>query len=75
MSEIERKAGMDYWKNCNICKKEIPFNATYYQCSVSTCRSKTTGFVFCSYSCYDGHLGFARHRSSEAQEETSPTRS
>ena len=65
-------AGEDYWKQCNICKKGIPFNSTYYLCSVSTCRSKRTGLFFCAYSCYDGHLGFARHRSSTCDEEVSP---
>jgi hypothetical protein len=72
MPESDRVAGKDYWKPCNICKKEIPFNAKHYRCSVSTCRSKRVGLFFCSYSCYDGHLGFARHRTSECEEETAP---
>lgn len=70
--ETQRLAGRDYWKQCNICKKEIAFKATYYLCSVSTCRSKRTGLTFCSILCYDGHLGFARHRSSYCEEETAP---
>lgn len=62
----------NYWKPCNICKKPIAFRAAYYLCSVSTCRAKRTGLVFCSVSCYDGHLGFARHRSSYCEEEVAP---
>lgn len=34
----ERIAGKDYWKNCNLCKEEIPFGAVHYLCSVSTRR-------------------------------------
>ncbi|HTL47404.1 MAG TPA: hypothetical protein VL688_05010 [Verrucomicrobiae bacterium] len=60
------------WKKCNVCKKEIPLGGTYYRCSVSTCRNKVTGLFFCSMLCYDGHLGFARHRSSYCEEETAP---
>ena len=63
----------EFWKRCNICKKEIPFNETYYVCSVSTCRNKVTGFVFCSTICWDGHLGFAHHRSSYCEEMTAPS--
>ena len=63
---------MDIWKKCNTCKKDIPLRAKYYRCSVSTCRSKTTGFVFCSVSCWDAHIGFYNHRSAFAEEETAP---
>jgi len=72
MAEGERVAGKDFWKLCNVCKTEIAFKSTYYRCTVSTCRTKRAGFFFCTYSCYDGHLGFARHRSSECEEETAP---
>ena len=71
----ERVAGQDYWKNCNLCKKEIAFGAVYYLCSVSTCRTKRMGLVFCTPLCYDGHLGFARHRSSDCEEVRAPTSS
>ena len=71
--DSERLAGRDYWKHCNICKKEIPFQAIYYLCSVSTCQSKRTGLVFCCPLCYDGHLAFARHRSSECEEANAPS--
>ena len=65
-------ADCQYWKKCNICKKEIPFESTYYLCSVSTCRSKRTGLTFCSLECWDAHLGFVKHRSSYAEEARAP---
>ena len=65
---------LNHWKNCNLCKKEIPFEGTYYVCSVSTCRSKKTGLVFCSSLCWDGHLGWARHRDSYCEEMKAPTK-
>ena len=61
------------WKNCSICKKPIDFGAVYYTCSVSTCRNKRVNLVFCSMLCWDGHLGFANHRSSYAEEQKAPT--
>lgn len=60
------------WKHCNICKKGISLGATYYLCSVSTCRGGRTGYVFCSLPCWDGHLGFANHKTSYAEEMTAP---
>lgn len=62
------------WRRCSFCKKEILFAAKYYVCSVSSCRQKRTGLVFCSSSCWDGHDGEARHRESWAEEATAPTR-
>lgn len=63
------------WRRCSFCKKEISFSAKYYVCSVSTCRQKRTGLVFCSSSCWDGHDGESRHRESWAEEAIAPTRS
>lgn len=63
-----------FWKKCSSCKKDIPFSAMYYLCSVSTCKHKRTGFRFCSVPCWDAHLGFARHRESWAEEARSPSR-
>jgi len=63
----------EIWKKCSVCKKSIPFSATYYLCSVSTCRGKRTGLTFCSPACWDGHLAFARHRESYAEEMTAPS--
>lgn len=69
------EAQRTYWRRCSSCKKEIPFEAVYQQCSVSTCRnSKRTGLVFCCVACWDAHLGFAKHRSSEACEVYAPSR-
>ena len=62
----------DYWKKCNICKKEIPFGSAYFLCSVSTCRNSRTGFTFCSLECWDAHLGFVKHRSCFAEEAIAP---
>jgi len=65
-------ATMEIWKRCNTCKKDIPLRSQYYRCSVSTCRSKHTGFAFCSVSCWDAHIGFYNHRNAYAEEETAP---
>ena len=63
-----------FWKRCSTCKKEIPFGGKYYVCSVSTCRHPRTGFYFCSAPCWDGHLGFARHRDAWAEDAVAPTK-
>lgn len=68
----EQPAATSFWKRCNICKRPIGYKSRYYLCSVSTCRSKRTGLTFCSVECWDGHLGFANHRSSYAEEKISP---
>lgn len=68
------EANLNYWKRCSTCKKEIPFEARYYVCSVSTCQSGRTALRFCSVPCWDAHLGFARHRESTADETRAPTR-
>ena len=61
-----------YWKKCSSCKKEIPFGAKYYVCSVSTCNGERTGYVFCSVPCFEVHLPTARHRDAGAVEKTAP---
>ena len=60
------------WRKCSTCKKGIPVCSLYYRCSVSTCRSKSTGFAFCTVSCWDAHIGFYNHRNAYAEEETAP---
>ena len=62
------------WKRCSTCKKEIPFRATYYVCSVSTCTRKRTGFTFCSVECWEEHLPMMRHREAWAVEEQAPSK-
>lgn len=64
----------EFWKRCNICKKEIGFQQTYYLCSVSTCQRKRTGMVFCSVECFEAHLPMMRHRDAWAEQERSPSR-
>lgn len=65
---------MDFWRPCSSCKKEIPFSAKYYECSVSTCTGKRTGYVFCSVHCFERHLPGAKHRDAGAIEMMSPTK-
>ncbi len=54
---------------CSMCRREIPFGALYYRCSVSTCNSGRLKLVFCSIACWDAHLPEARHRNAWAIEE------
>lgn len=65
---------MEFWRPCSSCKKEIPFSAKYYECSVSTCTNKRTGYVFCSVHCFERHLPGAKHRDAGAIEMMSPTK-
>lgn len=65
---------MEFWRPCSSCKKEIPFSAKYYECSVSTCTGKRTGYVFCSVHCFERHLPGAKHRDAGAIEMKSPTK-
>ena len=60
------------WKKCSACKKDIAFKQKYYVCSVSTCNSQRTGYVFCSVGCFETHIPGARHKNAAAVEETSP---
>ncbi len=62
------------WRQCNICKTPIAYQAKYYVCSVSTCNRKRTGLIFCSMPCFDAHLPMMRHRDAWAEEERAPTR-
>lgn len=63
----------NYWRKCSSCKKEIPLNTKYYECSVSTCTGLRTGYVFCSVSCWEVHLPGAKHRDAGAVEKKSPS--
>jgi hypothetical protein len=62
------------WRRCSSCKKPIGFAVTYFECSVSTCTRKRTGYAFCSVDCWEIHLPMMRHREAWAVEATSPTR-
>ena len=60
------------WSKCSICKKPINFKSKYFLCSVSTCKNPRTGPKFCSATCWDVHLGDARHREAWAEETIAP---
>src|SRR3954469_2463781 len=64
----------DVWLHCSACRKGIPFGATHWVCSVSTCNRARTQLVFCSVSCWDSHVATLRHRDSWAVEARAPTR-
>lgn len=55
---------LNLWKKCSACKKPILLGSSYYECSVSTCTSERTGYVFCSVACWESHVPGANHRSS-----------
>ncbi len=44
----------------------------YYECNVSTCNGKRTGYAFCTVQCWEVHLPGARHRNAGAIEKKSP---
>lgn len=62
------------WMHCSACRKDIPFQAVHWVCSVSTCNRERTRLVFCSVACWDSHLSTIRHREAWAVEERAPTR-
>lgn len=67
--------GIAIWKPCSSCKKDIPFNIKYYECSVSTCTGPRTGYVFCTVACWERHVPGAKHRDAAAIEKRSPLQS
>lgn len=60
------------WRQCSRCKKGIPFQSRYYTCSVSTCNTRVTNYVFCSMPCFDQHLPIERHKSAGAIDQKAP---
>jgi hypothetical protein len=64
----------DVWMLCSACRKPIPFGATHWVCSVSTCNRDRTRLVFCSVACWDSHLSTLRHRDAWAVEAQAPSR-
>jgi hypothetical protein len=64
----------DVWKKCTECRTDIPFGATYQQCSVSTCNRARMPLVFCSVVCWDSHLSSVRHRDAGAIEAKAPSK-
>ncbi len=68
----ENLADKNFWKKCNVCKKNLLLGSKYFECSVSTCTSERTGYVFCSIACWEVHLPAAKHRSAGAVEKWAP---
>jgi hypothetical protein len=62
----------DVWALCSACRKPIPFRATHWVCSVSTCNRDRTRLMFCSVACWDSHLSTLRHRDAWAVEAQAP---
>ena len=62
-----------FWRRCNMCKNQIDYGQKIYECSVSTCRQKRTGMVFCSLGCWEAHLPMMRHRDAWAEEDVAPS--
>jgi len=63
----------DHWRVCSSCKKPLAYKSKYYECSVSTCSRKRTGYVFCSVICWESHVPGANHRNAGAIEKMAPT--
>jgi hypothetical protein len=61
------------FKRCSTCRQPIPWKATYYTCSVSTCNRPRTALFFCSVACWDAHVPEARHRDAWAEEQQAPS--
>src|SRR5580704_11339020 len=62
------------WLKCSACKNPIPFHATHWVCSVSTCNRARTRLVFCTVSCWDSHVAILRHRDAWAVEARAPSK-
>ncbi|MEP6861624.1 MAG: hypothetical protein ABJE66_13440 [Deltaproteobacteria bacterium] len=62
------------WLKCTACKNPIPFDATHWVCSVSTCNQRKFALVFCTVSCWDSHVADARHRDAWAVEARAPSK-
>ena len=63
-----------YFRLCSSCKKELPFESTFYRCSVSTCNRARMPLTFCSVACFEAHVPVIRHREAWAEEDIAPTR-
>ncbi|HEY4055059.1 MAG TPA: hypothetical protein VGM39_00580 [Kofleriaceae bacterium] len=62
------------WVKCTECRTDIPYGATYQQCSVSTCNRSRFPLYFCSVICWDAHMSTANHREAWAVEAQAPTK-
>jgi len=70
---IEGKSSVS-WKRCGVCKRDLGFEAEFYECSVSTCTTGRGHPVFCSVACWDQHVPVMRHRDAWAEQKRSPSR-
>ena len=62
------------WLKCTACKNPIPYGATHWVCSVSTCNRSNRRYVFCTVSCWDSHVASERHRDAWAVEARAPSK-
>jgi hypothetical protein len=62
------------WKRCGVCKRDLGFEADFYECSVSTCTTGRNHPVFCSVTCWEQHVPVMRHRDAWAEQKRSPSR-
>lgn len=62
-----------FWRRCSSCKEPIGFGVQHWVCNISTCNRPRTGLIFCTVSCWDGHLAVVRHRESWAVEKRAPS--
>ncbi len=62
------------WLKCSACRNPIPYHATHWVCSVSTCNRSRTRLVFCTVSCWDSHVAMLRHRDAWAVEAKAPSK-
>jgi len=63
-----------YYRLCSSCKKELPFESTFFRCSVSTCNRARMPLTFCSLACFEAHVPVVRHREAWAEEDLAPSR-
>jgi hypothetical protein len=61
------------WLKCSACRRDLPFGAVHWVCSVSTCNRNRMRLVFCTVACWDSHLSTVRHREAWAVEARAPS--
>lgn len=69
---MSEPAKTSYWRPCSTCKSPLALGGKHYVCSVSTCNTRRTAYVFCSVECFERHLPGARHKDAFAVEEKTP---
>jgi hypothetical protein len=67
-------AARPHFRLCSSCKKPLPFESSYYRCSVTTCNRPRTELTFCSLNCFEAHVPVVRHREAWAEEARAPSR-